>query len=54
MNWKDYTQTDIKEIKQIAEDIVLCQNEELIENGLHIITHKAEKIIERLEDLEED
>ena len=54
MNWKDYTQTDIEEIKQIAEDMVLCRNQELIENGLHIIIRKAENIIERLDDLKED
>lgn len=54
MTWAEYTKTDIEEIKQIAEDLVLCRNTELTEKGLHLITHKTDKIIERLEDIIEE
>lgn len=50
----EYIKTDTEEIKQIAEDLVLCRNTELTEKGLHLIIYKAEKIIERLKDIIDD
>ena len=52
--WTEYLKTDIEEIKQISEDLVLCRNTELTERGLHLITDKADNIIELLEDIMEE
>lgn len=53
-------EADIKQIKEKAEqikiivnDLILCRDRQLIEDGLHIIERKVDKILERVKDLEE-
>lgn len=46
-------EADIKQIKIIVNDLILCRDRQLIEGGLHIIERKVDKILERVKDLEE-